>query len=86
MIGETMTTAELQQIALDDAASEEDIADSLYGAARDALIRGEPRRDVLAALQTLHEQLSGDQQETPRRAVREVLACFDGYCAPGLEL
>lgn len=77
-----MTIAELQEAVDRSNASEEDLADELYEFVTAALERGEQREDVYASLKEFYSHLAGQGAEKHRRAVREVLGCFHGYCAP----
>jgi hypothetical protein len=81
-----MTIAELEDILTHSNAPEDDLADELYGLVKDALRQGQPRDEVLSMLDQLYVQLAGDENEVPRRATREVIGCFHGYCAPDVAL
>jgi len=77
-----MTIAQLEETIAHSDATEEELADRLYGLVRGAIEAGERRENVLAMLKTMYADLVGETVESPRRAVREVIGCFYGYCAP----
>ncbi len=66
--------------------SVDEIADDLYLAVKDAIAHGQSRDELYAQLQEIHGDLAARGAIRQRRAVAEVLACFEGYCAPSLAL
>jgi hypothetical protein len=65
---------------------EEELADGVYDLVKTALDRGESRDAVYATLEMVYAQLTGPENEKQRRAVREVMGCFHGDCAPSVAL
>jgi hypothetical protein len=77
-----MTNAQLEKTIADAPDSEEELADRIYALAADALAQGESRETVFAVIKARYESLVGTDQETERRALRDVIGFFRGYGAP----
>lgn len=54
----------------------------LYAEVRDALLRYQPREQVQEALQGAYSQAESEDSFNEQDAIANVLACFEGYCAP----
>jgi hypothetical protein len=82
-----MIAAELRNTVAQHAdESAEEIADDLYVAVKGAIESGQRREDMYAMLKALYADLKASGLKKERRAVGEVIRCFDGYCSPAAAL
>lgn len=61
---------------------EAELTSFLYAQVKDALDRYQPREQVREALQGAHSQAESEDSFNEQDAIGNVLACFEGYCAP----
>jgi hypothetical protein len=82
-----MSTELLERTIQNDVnASEEQLADDIYALVRRFLEEGGDRDEAYDALQTFYADLKQRGSSKARRAVGEVIAAFDGWCAPSARM
>lgn len=62
--------------------NEADLTSFLYAQVKDALKRHQDREQVQDALYGAYSQVESEDSTEEQDAIGNVLACFEGYCAP----
>lgn len=82
-----MTIAQLKErITQHHEGSADDLADTVYISVKQAIQNGQRREDLYRMLKDLYADLKARGLKRQRRAVGEVIRCFDGCCAPSAAL
>lgn len=82
-----MTTADLERTVQDHTdASPDQLADDIYMNVQAELAGGADRSEIYATLHRFYEDAKSRGDRKTRRAVGEVLAAMDGWCAPSATL